>query len=467
MRVVTSVNKISKVLGRLIAFSLLIACFFILTNEALPSLRHADGSIVIFRSLGLMAVFSVPAFLPLQTARLLAKAYVRRILLAVLLLGAVVCFALILLIPQSLYSRVLAFLIGLLLAIVVCFWITAFRNFRTNELLLFMPYIFLFAVVLTLALLLLPQPYHEYAVLAATLLSVVLGAIFQRRAVVSAVATVSVRTPAAAQRQTVVQVLLISAGIGISSEVIRLLAFNNIYETPDALYMTFCVVTFLALLSALCFALFKLNNTGARIHIAVLFAAVIVLSVLVSLFTWLGHQGLFVFMGNIAICLGSLLLPLLYARRKSIAPVQAVGIVQFGLASGILLGYLSKTFILLVDLSLEIQIIALFLNVVLLGVALLTTIFGVRQTAAQPAQRASTQTSAPPQKDFGKHLATLGLTARQAEIAVLVAKGYSVPSIAEELVISRKTVENHLMRVYKVLDIRNKQDLIKYYQSLS
>jgi DNA-binding CsgD family transcriptional regulator len=417
----------------------------------------------------MLLIFCVPAFFPSFFTRLLSKNYFRRSLFAVLLFGAALCFLLIMRNPQFLYSGTLAFLIGIFLALVVCFWISVFMDFSTRELLLYMPVIFFFSIVVTAVLLLLPEPYHEYAVLLGAFCSVILGSVFRHRTVENDKAALQPAAPSEVSRQSLIQILLITAGIGISSEVIRVLAFDKLYESPDALYMTFCVVTFLALLTALCFALYRLQGNKSRFYIAILALAVLLLSISASLFTWLGHQGLFVLMGNIAILLGSLLLPLLFARRKSLVPVQVVGIAQFGLSLGILLGYLSKGLILLVDLSLEIQITALFLSVVLLGIVLLTTIFGLRQNVAQASQAVLRQTPAatPVRHDFATHLAEKGLTARQAEIAVLIAKGYSVPSIAEELVISKKTVENHMVRVYKVLDIHNKQDLIKYYQAFS
>ena len=131
------------VLGRLFAFSLLAACYLILTNEAIPTLRYAEDSILVFRTLGMVAVFLLPTFMPTLTSRLLRKTYVRRALFNILLLGIILFFSLVMLYPQFLYSRILAFAVGLFSAILICFWITAFREFNMGDMLLYMPYIFL------------------------------------------------------------------------------------------------------------------------------------------------------------------------------------------------------------------------------------------------------------------------------------------------------------------------------------
>lgn len=54
------------------------------------------------------------------------------------------------------------------------------------------------------------------------------------------------------------------------------------------------------------------------------------------------------------------------------------------------------------------------------------------------------------------------LTARESEIAKLVAEGHSSAEIAEMLVISVKTVERHRANVYDKLDIRDRVELTRY-----
>jgi DNA-binding CsgD family transcriptional regulator len=449
---------------RIFGFSLLVACYFIMTNEAVPALRQADSSIVVYRALGMMLGYCLPAFLPTYFSRLMSKAYFQRILVAVLLLGIIACFLLVMLIPTFLFSGLFAFLIGIIAAIAVCLLVAVFKGYRASRLLLCMPYIFIASIALTLLMLLLPEPYHEYAILVSAVGLAVFGAVFQPK---NQALTDNSRQPVVPEvipQQSLIKILLIAAGLGVSNELIRLLAFDKLYEAPDIIYMAYCAITFLALLSSLCFALYKLKNIKPWVHILILVASLILLTVFSSWFTWIGHRGLFVFMGNATFFLGSVLLPLVYAIRKSISPVQTVGVVQFGVSLGYLLGFLSVEVVTSLNLAIEVQIAALFLSLVLLGVVLLSTIFGMRQNTAQTA--ATSPLSAQPSldDDFGEHLIGEGLTVRQSEIAVLVAKGYSVPSIAEKFVISKKTVGNHLEHVYKTLSIHSKQELVTYYQ---
>ena len=56
--------------------------------------------------------------------------------------------------------------------------------------------------------------------------------------------------------------------------------------------------------------------------------------------------------------------------------------------------------------------------------------------------------------------AEAGLTPREADIAAMVARGNSVPAVAERLAISQNTVRGHTKRIYAKLDIHTKQELI-------
>jgi two-component system response regulator NreC len=63
----------------------------------------------------------------------------------------------------------------------------------------------------------------------------------------------------------------------------------------------------------------------------------------------------------------------------------------------------------------------------------------------------------------GEHAGTFeSLTDREKEILAKVAQGYSNKEIAEQLVISVKTVESHKANLMEKLDLKTRPDLVKY-----
>ncbi|HKE97924.1 MAG TPA: response regulator transcription factor [Actinomycetes bacterium] len=55
-----------------------------------------------------------------------------------------------------------------------------------------------------------------------------------------------------------------------------------------------------------------------------------------------------------------------------------------------------------------------------------------------------------------------GLTARETEVLRLVAKGYTYREIAERLVISVKTVQNHVQNILTKLQLHKRYELMRY-----
>ena len=70
---------------------------------------------------------------------------------------------------------------------------------------------------------------------------------------------------------------------------------------------------------------------------------------------------------------------------------------------------------------------------------------------------------------FSKQMAMVreayGLSARETEVAELIARGNSVARIAEMLVVSENTIRTHSKRIYTKLDIHKRQELIELVES--
>lgn len=60
-----------------------------------------------------------------------------------------------------------------------------------------------------------------------------------------------------------------------------------------------------------------------------------------------------------------------------------------------------------------------------------------------------------------------GLTPRETDVLVLVAKGRNAPFIEEKLVISRNTVKSHVKHIYRKLDVHSNQELIDLVESVT
>ncbi|UGY90910.1 response regulator [Streptomyces gobiensis] len=73
-----------------------------------------------------------------------------------------------------------------------------------------------------------------------------------------------------------------------------------------------------------------------------------------------------------------------------------------------------------------------------------------RRLAGQPASRTADEPAAPQ------------LTERETEVLRLVAKGLSYKEIAERLVISHRTVQNHVQNTLGKLQLHNRVELVRY-----
>lgn len=59
------------------------------------------------------------------------------------------------------------------------------------------------------------------------------------------------------------------------------------------------------------------------------------------------------------------------------------------------------------------------------------------------------------------------LSQREREVLVLIMRGRNVPAIAEELVLSRNTVQTHVRHIYEQLGVHSRQELVAYVEGFS
>lgn len=59
------------------------------------------------------------------------------------------------------------------------------------------------------------------------------------------------------------------------------------------------------------------------------------------------------------------------------------------------------------------------------------------------------------------------LSQREREVLVLIMRGRNVPAIAEELVLSRNTVQTHVRHIYEQLGVHSRQGLVAYVEGFS
>jgi DNA-binding NarL/FixJ family response regulator len=83
---------------------------------------------------------------------------------------------------------------------------------------------------------------------------------------------------------------------------------------------------------------------------------------------------------------------------------------------------------------------------------------GMRDAAARELRRLGSRLSAEARRTSGA-AGLEALTAREREIAGLVAQGRSNKQVAAALFLSQKTVEHHLSRVFEKLGVRSRAEL--------
>lgn len=94
------------------------------------------------------------------------------------------------------------------------------------------------------------------------------------------------------------------------------------------------------------------------------------------------------------------------------------------------------------------------------------------RVAAPDAQNPVTAETSAAQQGSDKSPAELvsdahNLSQREREVLVLIMRGRNVPAIAEELVLSRNTVQTHVRHIYEQLGVHSRQELVAYVEGFS
>lgn len=252
--------------------------------------------------------------------------------------------------------------------------------------------------------------------------------------------------------------LLCIVMIGVISPVIGSVAFSD-----DLAFFESCAIVFAAnLASAAILAIVWLaldkETTISKAYV-VLFP-VLITAFLAFPFVAEQYRTVVVFVGSFGFTLFSIVM---MVSCISIARERGLGLVfVYALFAGVtyvsrLIGQGLATVIGRSSLSQETQIVT-SVFVLLYGCSLVMFIL-VRKSAARPKEPAPSGVDVL-QQACAQLAAEHGLSARQTEVLDLLAHGYDVPSIAKKLFISENTVRTHTKKIYALLDVHAKQEIV-------
>ncbi|MBC5584220.1 helix-turn-helix transcriptional regulator [Eggerthella sp. NSJ-70] len=252
--------------------------------------------------------------------------------------------------------------------------------------------------------------------------------------------------------------LLCIVMIGVISPVIGSVAFSD-----DLAFFESCAIVFAAnLVSAAILAVVWLaldkETTISKAYV-VLFP-VLITAFLAFPFVAEQYRTLVLFVGSFGFTLFSIVM---MVSCISIARERSLGLVfVYALFAGVtyasrLIGQGLAAVIGRSSLSQETQIVT-SVFVLLYGCSLVMFIL-VRKSAARPKEPAPSGVDVL-QQACAQLAAERGLSARQTEVLDLLAHGYDVPSIAKKLFISENTVRTHTKKIYALLDVHAKQEIV-------
>lgn len=168
-----------------------------------------------------------------------------------------------------------------------------------------------------------------------------------------------------------------------------------------------------------------------------------------------------------AVRCADLIMWMLFARLARTSSEPAAAIFAFGklaAQSGVLLGLLAgAAAVRLLDIELVLLPLALALTLLVTLFGSLTAIKGNVTGRAPGANNAGRDDG---QAQSVEQIArTCGLSPRETEIFALLAKGRTIPRIADELVLANSTVTTHARSIYRKMGIHNRQELIDYVEA--
>lgn len=252
--------------------------------------------------------------------------------------------------------------------------------------------------------------------------------------------------------------LLCIVMIGVVSPVIGSVAFSN-----ELAFFESCAIVFAAnlasaaILAVVWLALDK-KTTISKAYV-VLFP-VLITAFLAFPFVAEQYRIVVVFVGSFGFTLFSIVM---MVSCIDIARERGLGLVfVYALFAGVtyasrLIGQGLAAAIGRSSLSQETQIVT-SVFVLLYGCSLVMFIL-VRKSAARPKKSVPSGVDVL-QQACRQLAAERGLSARQTEVLDLLAHGYDVPSIAKKLFISENTVRTHTKKIYALLDVHAKQEIV-------
>lgn len=252
--------------------------------------------------------------------------------------------------------------------------------------------------------------------------------------------------------------LLCIVMIGVVSPVIGSVAFSN-----ELAFFESCAIVFAAnlasaaILAVVWLALDK-KTTISKAYV-VLFP-VLITAFLAFPFVAEQYRIVVVFVGSFGFTLFSIVM---MVSCIDIARERGLGLVfVYALFAGVtyasrLIGQGLAAAIGRSSLSQETQIVT-SVFVLLYGCSLVMFIL-VRKSAARPKESVPSGVDVL-QQACAQLAAERGLSARQTEVLDLLAHGYDVPSIAKKLFISENTVRTHTKKIYALLDVHAKQEIV-------